>query len=504
MLLSLQLTTKNKTIGSIMKKIFLLVSLLVTFTTIGLAQNNQEEEAIKQTAYDYAEGYYSADAARMENALYPDLNKATPVVNQITGKIFLGYSTYSGLIEATRAKSGLLDPDKRKMSFHLININEDVANAKILTARFDDYLQMVKVEGRWKIINVLFAGGSDIPPAIKDFNAEVEKEVVAKTVKTYYDAMTGGDARALELVAHPEINRVNYSISAETGKVRFNKTRYSSLIENVYSKVNVVDEEKRNVEIKVLDVMKGLAVVEIFTGNSWEYLQLFKEGLQWKVFNTITKPNPNFSFSASLPALVGLPMQDFTLPIYSGGEFTLSKNKGKNVLLVFPRGAVANGWCTICQYQYVDFSMKEKLNNFRKKYDIEIVFVLPFTKDRTDEYLYAIPDAVAKVEQWKNPATGATVRQKELAELVRKIMPQKYEVKKGEVPNNLPILLDADKKVSKSLKIFTTNWDQSRAEQNIPTIYIIDKKGNLAFKYHSQTTFDRLSLEYLIEFIDNM
>jgi peroxiredoxin len=230
---------------------------------------------------------------------------------------------------------------------------------------------------------------------------------------------------------------------------------------------------------------------------------MFKEGDQWKIFNTIVKQNPNYPFSASLPALVGLPMQDFTLPIYGGGEFfTLSKNKGKNVLLVFPRGAVANGWCTICQYQYVDFSMREKLNNLKKKYDLAIVFVLPFTKERTDEYLNAIPDAVARVEQWKSPAATATVRQKDLAEFVKKVMPQKYEVKKGEVPNNLPILLDAEKKVSKSLKIFTTNWDGQKAEQNIPTMYIIDKKGNLAFKYHSQTTFDRLSLDYLIKMIE--
>jgi hypothetical protein len=52
------------------------------------------------------------------------------------------------------------------------------------------------------------------------------------------------------------------------------------------------------------------------------------------------------------PALLSLPMPDFTLPAVQGGDFGISKLKGKNVLLVFPRGKVADHWCQICHYQY--------------------------------------------------------------------------------------------------------------------------------------------------------
>jgi peroxiredoxin len=41
-------------------------------------------------------------------------------------------------------------------------------------------------------------------------------------------------------------------------------------------------------------------------------------------------------------------MPDFTLPAYQGGTVTLSALKGKNVMIIFPRGyAAENHWCTI-------------------------------------------------------------------------------------------------------------------------------------------------------------
>lgn len=51
------------------------------------------------------------------------------------------------------------------------------------------------------------------------------------------------------------------------------------------------------------------------------------------------------------PALLEQPMSDFTLPAYKGGAITLSRLRGKNVMIIFPRGyAAPNYWCTICNY----------------------------------------------------------------------------------------------------------------------------------------------------------
>jgi hypothetical protein len=52
--------------------------------------------------------------------------------------------------------------------------------------------------------------------------------------------------------------------------------------------------------------------------------------------------------------------------------------------------------------------------------------------------------------------------------------------------------------------LFTTNWDRSEVEQNIPTIFVLDGEGVVQFKYHSQTTFDRPEYDYLFNVIEKL
>ena len=69
-------------------------------------------------------------------------------------------------------------------------------------------------------------------------------------------------------------------------------------------------------------------------------------------------------------------MPDFTLPAYQGGVIKLSDLRGKNVMIIFPRGYAAPGaWCTICDYKYIELTELEKTAQLRKKYNLEILFV---------------------------------------------------------------------------------------------------------------------------------
>jgi len=131
------------------------------------------------------------------------------------------------------------------------------------------------------------------------------------------------------------------------------------------------------------------------------------------------------------PATVGQPMPDFSLPAYQGGEVTLSSLKGKNVLLIFPRGFAREArWCHIDNYRYAD--------------------------------------------------------------------------EKGEVPTPFPILIDGERHVSSGLGIFATEWSGSKADQCISSVFIVDKKGILQFKYIGQNTRDRPSFGYLLKTLERI
>ncbi len=172
----------------LLKESMLIIILLMIPFTFALAQGNAsnpaDSAAIRQTALDYIDGYYSGDVGRIEKAVHPDLNKATPRDLPQTGRTTLAYTTYSGLVEFTRAKIGALDDTARHIQVRILSIDNDVSNVKITSANFVDYIQEVKLDGQWKIINVIFTSGTKVPPRLKDFKADDERAAVEKTALT--------------------------------------------------------------------------------------------------------------------------------------------------------------------------------------------------------------------------------------------------------------------------------------------------------------------------------
>ena len=59
-------------------------------------------------------------------------------------------------------------------------------------------------------------------------------------------------------------------------------------------------------------------------------------------------------------AKLGWPMPDFKLMSFQGEEISISQLKGKNILLIFPRGRYENQWCRFCHYQYAELVELEK------------------------------------------------------------------------------------------------------------------------------------------------
>lgn len=204
------------------------------------------------------------------------------------------------------------------------------------------------------------------------------------------------------------------------------------------------------------------------------------------------------------PVSILQPMPDFTLPVYQGGEIAVSQLKGKNVLLIFLRGyARENSWCHVCNYQYAELAELEKSQQIRKKYNVEILFVLPYSKEIIEDWVAKFPDQLVDIEKYKNPPEPEKIDEKGKArvERMKKVFPKSFSYEKGKVPLPFPIIVDAERILSKGLGIFAPEWSGSKVDQNIPTIYIIDPKGIVQFKYISQNTFDRPGPDYLLKFI---
>ena len=492
---------------------YLIISAFLLFVYTVKAETS-DSLLIINCALNYAGGWFNGNAQQMEQAIHPDLDKVIPI--QSNSGIYLKYSSYSWLIEGSRAKRGILDEDKRKLKVNILNINDDVANVKINSAKFNDYLQMIKIDGQWKIINVLWNYGLDSPKRVQGFNPNNEYDEILKTANNYIEGIMSGDTKLFEISVTPEYSRLSYNKLEQTGTIAIFRKKYGAIMAEGMAKTGVISETKRQYNLKVLDVMDAMAVLEITTPKFNEYLQMYKDGNTWKVFHGLIKNNLDYSFNENLPAIIDHQMPDFTLPVFQGGEFTLSNLKGKNVLIVFPRGWIGNHWCQVCQYQYLELLNLAKDKDFQMKYNLEVFFILPYSEEKIADWVEKLPDAkhdssqgfcpdwverlqegVNKINEWKNYQNSS----REFADFITEYYPDiNVDANKLEIP----ILMDEDKKVSKRLQLFTNFWDGITSEQNIPTVFIIDKNGIIKFKYHSQTTFDRPNAEYLTSILEKL
>ena len=121
----------------------------------------EDRAAIEACVRDYIEGWYDGDAARMERALHPDLAKRTVrTLSEGAGQVLNSLSC-SAMIAYTKA--GLGTKQKRPdlaVEVKILDVQANTASARSVTPDFIDHIHLARIDGRWRIVNVLWE-----PPA---------------------------------------------------------------------------------------------------------------------------------------------------------------------------------------------------------------------------------------------------------------------------------------------------------------------------------------------------
>ncbi len=121
------------------------------------AQTAADSAAIRATALDYVEGWYAADAARMERALHPELAKHIVNVNPQNRRNSLGQQSAMTLVQNTRNGGGKDTPaEQMQKEVRILDIFENAASVRATMSGWVDYMHMAKWNGRWVIVNVLW------------------------------------------------------------------------------------------------------------------------------------------------------------------------------------------------------------------------------------------------------------------------------------------------------------------------------------------------------------
>jgi hypothetical protein len=252
------------------------------------AQNASEQDvaAVRQAAYDYAEGFYEGAADRMERAVHPAVVKRGVVpASRDVPSLFLQRMSAEMLVATARSGIGKKTPaDGRKLTFALLDLRGDVASAKIFTVGFNDYLQLAKQDGRWRIVNVLWMW----PRADAAVNAEADGAAIGQAIKEYYDGLAAFAAERVERVVHPEATLRAFS-EDPAGKPYVVESTRDAVVEAVRAKATKAPAAPT---ITVQDVYGDVASALVTSGSTVSYWHMLKQDGRWRLVNRLSRTAP--------------------------------------------------------------------------------------------------------------------------------------------------------------------------------------------------------------------
>ena len=131
-------------------------SLLVAPQSLG-----PEAEAISAAMLDYALGWYDGDAARMTRALHPALAKRATLPDE-TGTLTLSeYPAEALIARVARTKPEDYAQAARARKVTLFAVHGNTAAGLLEMDGWTDFMHLVKVDGAWKVINILWEPMAD-------------------------------------------------------------------------------------------------------------------------------------------------------------------------------------------------------------------------------------------------------------------------------------------------------------------------------------------------------
>jgi len=144
---------------SITKASILLIVFILFLANFSIqAQTQQDSLNIKQVALDYIESQHNVKPEQFKRAAHPRMVKRTFWTHKKTGKEYLRetFTDVMILLAATYNQNGDQFPKNPKKEVVILDIHDKIASVKLIADDWVDYMHIVKLNGKWHLVNVLW------------------------------------------------------------------------------------------------------------------------------------------------------------------------------------------------------------------------------------------------------------------------------------------------------------------------------------------------------------
>ena len=134
-----------------------LVLALLLAAAPAAAQTAADSTAIRKTALDYIDGWWSGDEQRMAGAVHAELVKRIRGADPTGTREWIDQMGASRLVMVTGRGGGRDTPVAQQRSeVRILDIFQNTASVRVDAGAWVDYLHLVRWKGRWVILNVLW------------------------------------------------------------------------------------------------------------------------------------------------------------------------------------------------------------------------------------------------------------------------------------------------------------------------------------------------------------
>ncbi|MCZ8216577.1 MAG: nuclear transport factor 2 family protein [Cyclobacteriaceae bacterium] len=135
-----------------------LIFLLVITSIVLRAQSKQDSLDITRVTLAYLESQHKPNPKQMEQALHPRMVKRTFWKDKATQKDYLTefFAENMVILAEKYNVKGDKFPTVPKKEVKLLDVSDRTASVKLIADEWIDYMHLAKLNGEWKIVNVLW------------------------------------------------------------------------------------------------------------------------------------------------------------------------------------------------------------------------------------------------------------------------------------------------------------------------------------------------------------
>lgn len=140
------------------RRLYYILCLYLISTCFVQAQTRQDSLDIKQVALDYIESQHNVKPEQFERAAHPRMIKRTFWTNKKTGKQYLRETFTDAMVllaETYNLEKDKFPPNPKK-DIIILDIFDKIASVKLIADDWIDYMHIVKLNGKWQLVNVLW------------------------------------------------------------------------------------------------------------------------------------------------------------------------------------------------------------------------------------------------------------------------------------------------------------------------------------------------------------